>query len=103
MFKKGQNPKASAWWYLWGMAGGIGNVIAAVYVLLSASKKKLYALFFLIGFFGPLLVYFATKEDDAKLADLSKKLAIGNAVAFIIAIVLLILYLLLIVAIVKTL
>ncbi len=77
--------RASNWWYLAGAAEGIGSIVAIIYVLVSDSKKKFFSLLYLIGILGPIIVYLVCKDDDPKLANLSKKLLIGNIVVLVVA------------------
>jgi len=83
--------KASNWWYLAGVAYSIGWIIALIYVLVSNSKKKWFSLLYIITFIGPAIVYFVAKDEDQKLADLSKKLFIGSIALILIIIILLVL------------
>ncbi|MDE1846897.1 MAG: hypothetical protein KGH52_02450 [Candidatus Micrarchaeota archaeon] len=83
---------ASKWWYVVGLFSTIGNVIAIIYVLLSDSRKKLAGVLYIVGFFGPLVVYLIAKKDDHKLANLSFKLMIGNLIASLIIATLIIIF-----------
>ena len=71
------NGKASVWWYLAGISV-IGNFIAIFYVLFKGGKKRFLSILYLLGLLGTAIVYFLSKDDDKKLADLSAKLFIGN-------------------------
>ncbi len=88
MAKWNRRNDASNWWYLAGLVGGIGSIIAIIYVLLSESKKRVFSLLYLLNILGPIVVYFVCKDDDPKLANLSKKLLIGNIVIIAVAVVL---------------
>ncbi len=83
------NGKASPLWYLVGIASGIGNIAAMIYILVSKSQKKLFSLLYLVGFFGPLIAYFLLRKDDPKLASISLKLAIGNILFVVVYIIIL--------------
>ena len=78
---------ASNWWYLAGVAGSLGSLIAIIYVLTSKSKMRVFSLLFLIGILGPAVVYFVTNDQNNKLADLSKKLLLGNILILVIFII----------------
>lgn len=78
--------KASRWWYLLGFLG-IGNLIALIYVLLSNSKNRVWALFYLLGIFGDIILYLVFRVIDNKLADLSMKLFIGQLVSLLLVII----------------
>jgi hypothetical protein len=78
--------KASAWWYLAGIVGTLGAIIAILYLLFSTSKKKFWSLLLLIGFFGPIIVYLVCESEDRKLADLAKKMLVGNVLAILLAV-----------------
>lgn len=84
MTKWNRNKDASNWWYVAGLTGGIGGLIAIIYVLLSESKMKVFSLLYLLNVLGPIVVYFVVRDEDHKLADLSKKLLIGNLLIAII-------------------
>ena len=82
------NGKASALWVLVGLASGICNIAAIIYVLVSKSRKKLFSILYIIGFIGPLIAYFVCRKEDRKLASISLRLAIGNAILAILVIAL---------------
>ncbi len=79
--------KASDWWYLIGLTGGIGYLAAIIYTLVSDNKNRIWSLFYLLGFIGGIVLYFVFEKSDRKFADMSKKLVIGNIVAIVIALV----------------
>lgn len=95
------NPRAKAnnLWYLTGLLTIlsalllyfipiIAIIIVIAYIIASGGPKKYWSLAFIIGIIGPIIVYFACKDSDAHLSNLSKKLFIGQLIGFIIVLIL---------------
>jgi hypothetical protein len=80
--------KASPFWYLLGIIGGIGYFVGMIYVLITNNKNRIWSLFFLLGPIGSIILYFVFKTEDKKLVDMSVKLLIGYIISIIIIIVL---------------
>jgi hypothetical protein len=77
---------ASKIWYLIGLTGI--NPIATIYVLSTACEDRLYSYAWYATFIGPISLYYAEKDKDHKLSDLSRKLMIGNIFSIILIIIL---------------
>ncbi len=86
------NGRASNWWYVLGFLSGIGLLIALIYVLVSNSKNRIWALFYLIGIIGEIIIYILFKNTDKKLADLTKKLLIGQIIMIAVVILIIIIF-----------
>lgn len=75
--------KASALWYIAGLFGGIGYFVGLVYVLITNDKNRIWALFFLLGVVGSVVIYWVFRKTDKKLTDMALKLLIGNVITIV--------------------
>jgi hypothetical protein len=80
------NEKANWLWVLLGFIG-IGQLVALIYVLIKNDKNRLFALLFLLGWLGDLILYFVFKGKDERLSSIAIKLFLGEIAVIIIALI----------------
>ena len=80
------NEKASWLWSLLGFIG-VGQLVALIYVLIKNDKNRLFALLFLLGWLGDLVLYFVFKGKDERLSSIAIKLFLGEIAIIIIALI----------------
>jgi hypothetical protein len=87
MTKWNKKKEASTWWLVIGLLGGLGYLIALIYVLASENKKRIWSLFYLLGIIGAVVLYFVFRDKDRQFSDLSVKLIIGNIIIGVVLLV----------------
>ncbi len=84
--KWNSNEKASWLWILLGLLG-IGQLVALIYVLIKNEKNRVFALLFLLGWLGDIILYFVFKGKDEKLSSIAIKLFMGEIAIIVILLI----------------
>ncbi len=75
--------QASKIWILLGLMGGLGQLIALIYSLVSKEDKdRVLGVLFILGFIGDIIIYFIEKDKDRYMSSMALYLLIGQIIIF---------------------